>query len=46
MQGQKRKMQGRHKKLFLGSLRASRAIKNYTELTHLFWPGVPEFFLI
>ena len=24
----KRKMQGRHKKLFLGSLRASRAIKN------------------
>ena len=24
----KRKMQGRHKKLFLGSLRASRAIEN------------------
>ena len=28
MQGQKRKIQGQHKKLFLGSLRASRAIKN------------------
>ena len=25
----KMKMQGRHKKLFLGSLRASRAIKNH-----------------
>ena len=26
----KRKMQGRHRKLFLGSLRANRAIKNNT----------------
>ena len=32
----KRKMQGRHKKLFLGSLRASRAIKN---LVTLEWRG-------
>jgi hypothetical protein len=28
MQGQKRKMQERHKRLLLGSLRASRAINN------------------
>ena len=30
----KRKMQGRHKKLFLGSLRASRAIKKFYGVTY------------